>query len=84
MLRRNFCMPDGRLIKLSLFSTVLDKSPLTSIYFTTFEKKRKVRSPLPRQSKILVFGIYIQYRSTHYTDYCSVNWSLIIIIIPTD
>ena len=45
-----------RLVKLSLFSTLLEKSPLTSIYFATFEKKREVRSPLPTQSKFLVFG----------------------------
>ena len=54
MLLHYFLQADGRLVKLSLFSTVLEKSPLTSIYFTTFEKKRKVRSPLPRQSNFLV------------------------------
>ena len=59
MLRHNFCRPDGRLVKLFLFSTLLDKSPLTSIYFATFEKKTEVRSPLPTQSKFLVFGNYI-------------------------
>ena len=59
MLRHNFCRPDGRIVKLFLFSTLLDKSPLTSIYFTTFEKKTEVRSPLPTQSKFLVFGKYI-------------------------
>ena len=58
MLRHNFCTPDGRLAKLFRFSTLLDKSPLTSIYFATFEKKREVRSPLPTQSKFLVFGKY--------------------------
>ena len=42
MLRHNFCTPNGRLVKLLLFSTVLDKSPLTSIHFTTFEKKSQV------------------------------------------
>ena len=47
MPRHNFCRPDGRLVKLFLFPTLLDKSPLTSIYFATFEKKREVRSPLP-------------------------------------
>ena len=56
MLRHNFCRPDDRLVKLSLFSTLLDKSPLTSIYFATFEKKREVMPPLPTQSKFLVFG----------------------------
>ena len=58
MLRHNFCTPDGRLAKLFRFSTLLDKSPLTSIYFATFEKKREVRSPLPSQSKFLIFGKY--------------------------
>ena len=62
MLRHNFCRPDGRLVKLFLFSTLLDKSPLTSIYFATFEKKREVRSPLPTQSKFLVFGKYNTYK----------------------
>ena len=58
MLRYNFCGADGRLVKLFLFSTLLHKSPLTSIYFATFEKKREVMSPLPTQSKFLVFGKY--------------------------
>ena len=56
MLRHNFCSSDGRLVKPLLFSTLLNKSSLTSIYFATFEKKREVRSPLPTQSKFLVFG----------------------------
>ena len=56
MLMHNFCRNNGRLVKLLLFSTLLDKSPLTSIYFATFEKKREVRSPLPTQSMFLVFG----------------------------
>ena len=58
MIRHNFCRSDGRLVKLFLFSTLLHKSPLTSIYFTTFEKKREVRSPLPTQPNFLVFGKY--------------------------
>ena len=49
-------MPDDRLVKLFLFSTLLHKSPLTSTYFATFEKKREVRSPLPTQPNFLVFG----------------------------
>ena len=56
MIRHNFYRSDGRLVKLFLFSTLLHKSPLTSIYFTTFEKKREVRSPLPTQPNFLVFG----------------------------
>ena len=59
MLRHNFCRSDGRLVKLFLFSTLLHKSPLTSIYFATFEKKREVRSPLPTQPNFLVFGKYL-------------------------
>ena len=61
MLRHNFCRLDDRLVKLFLFSTLLDKSPLTSIYFATFENKREVRSPLPTQSKFLVFGNILTY-----------------------
>ena len=49
--------PDGRLTKLFLVSTLLDMPPLTSIYFTTFEKERNVRSPLTTQPNFLVFGI---------------------------
>ena len=30
-----------------LFPMLLDKSPLNSVYFATFEKKREIRSPLP-------------------------------------
>ena len=62
--RHNVCRSDGRLVKLFLFSTLLDTSPLTSIYFTTFERERIVRSPLPTQPNFLVFGI-IQYTHTH-------------------
>ena len=54
-----FYWPDGRLVKLLLSSTLVDKSPLTFIYFTTFEKKRRVRSPLSTQPNFLVFGKYI-------------------------
>ena len=56
MLRHSFCKPDGGLVKLFLFSTLLDKSPMTSIYFETFKKKIVVRSPLPTQPNFLVFG----------------------------
>ena len=66
MLRRNFCRSDGRLVKLFLFSTLLDMSPMTSIYFATFEKEREVRSPLPTQSKFLVFGKYYIYYILYY------------------
>ena len=71
MLRHNFCSSDGRLVKFFLFSTLLDKSPLTSIHFATFEKEREVRSPLPTQSKFLVFGniyIHLDCRTLSLTD----------------
>ena len=61
MIRHNFYQSDGRLVKLFLFSTLLHKSPQTSIYFATFEKKREVRSPLPTQPNFLVFGKYNIY-----------------------
>ena len=64
MLRHNFCKPDCRLVKLFLFSTLLDKFPLTSIYFATFEKKTEVRSPLPTQSNFLDFGKLLTFEST--------------------
>ena len=54
MLRHNFYQSDGRLVKLFLFSTLLDKSPLTSIYFATFEKGSQV-SPT-HTTNFLVFG----------------------------
>ena len=62
MLRHNFCRPDGRIVKLFLFSTLLGKSRLTFIYFATFEKKTEVRFPPPTQSKFLVFGKYTIYK----------------------
>ena len=40
-------------LKLFLSSTLVDKSPLT---FITFEKKRRVRTPLHTQPNFLVFG----------------------------
>ena len=58
-----FYTPDGRLVKLFLFSTLLHKSPLTCAYFATFEKKREVRSPLPPQPNFLVFGKYKLYNN---------------------
>ena len=57
MLRPNVCRPDGRLVKLLLFSKLLDKSPRTFIYFTTFERKEESGLPYPTQPNFLVFGI---------------------------
>ena len=49
MLRNNLCWSDGRLVKLFLFSTLLDKSPLTFsfIYFTTLKAKEELGLPCP-------------------------------------
>ena len=66
MLRHNFCRSDGRLVKLFLFSTLLHKSPLTSIYFATFEKKREVRSPLPHNQ---TFWFLVNYNIPLYGDH---------------
>ena len=73
MLKHNFCSSDGRLIKPFLFSALLKKSPLTFIYFATFEKKTEVRSPLPTQSKFLVFinFTFFDYISMSYNYHVS-------------
>ena len=62
----HYFQPDGRLVKLFLFPTLLDKSPPTSVYFATFEKKREVRSPLPHnQTFWLVNFTFFEYMSTY-------------------
>ena len=78
MLRPNFCRPDGRLVKLLLFSKLLDKSPRTFIYFTAFEKKRRVRSPYPTQPNFLVFGIIHLFKMIghHHIDFNYILFSL--------
>ena len=55
------------IVKLFLFPTLLDKSPLTSVYFATFEKKREVRSPLPHNQTfwLLVNFAFFDYMSTY-------------------
>ena len=53
--KHNFCSSDGRLVKPLLFSTFLNKSPMTSFYFATFEKKREVKCPLPNTIKVTGF-----------------------------
>ena len=68
MIRHNFCRSDGRLVKLFLFSTLLHKSPLTCTYFATFEKKRKVRSPLPTQPNFLVFCVEVFEKTISRTE----------------
>ena len=57
MLRHKFWRSDGRLVKLLLSSTLVDKSPLTFIYFTIFEKKSQV-SPT-YTTKLFGFWKYI-------------------------
>ena len=54
---------------------LLDTSPLTSIYFTTLEKTRKVRSPILTQPNFLVFGKYTLYnlQYIHCTIYILYN-----------
>ena len=67
----HFYRPDGRLVKLLLFSTMLDKSPLTFIYFTTFKKKSKV-SPTHTTK---LFGFCTVY-TIQYTVYSiRISWS---------
>ena len=57
----HFYRPDGRLVKLLLFSTLLDKSPLTFIYFPTFKKKSQV-SPT-RTTKLFGFWYITEHPS---------------------
>ena len=64
MLRYNFCKPDGRLVKLFVFPTLLDKSPLTSVYFASQLLKRKEKSGLPSHTTKL-FGFWQIYHM-HY------------------
>ena len=58
---------DGRLVKLFLFPTLLDKSPLTSVYIATFEKKREVRSPLPNNQTFWFLVNYMLFYIMHYS-----------------
>ena len=77
MLRHNFCRSDSRLKKFLLLITLLDESPLTSIYFATFEKKTEVWSPVPTQPKFLVFGKYtIHDTITLYNIHCSIHYTV--------
>ena len=78
MLRHNFCSSDGRLVKLLLLSTLLDKSPLTSIYFTTFKKKSQV-SPT-RTTKLFGFWYnftFFDYMSTYVLELSFILLSII-------
>ena len=82
MIRHNFCRPDGRLLKLLLFSTLLHKSPLTSIYFATFEKKTEVRSPLTTQPNFLAFGKFITYALHTNIEYMFITFTLHMFVYP--
>ena len=73
MPRHYFCRPDGRLVKLFIFSTLLDNSPLTSVYFATFEKKREVRSPLPHSRTFWFLVIYIYKLKVTLRKKCSIR-----------
>ena len=71
MPRHNFCKSDGRQAKLFRFSTFRDKSPLTSVYFATFEKKREVRSPLPHNRTFwFLVNIHNRYRDIEIYKIC--------------
>ena len=56
MVKHSFAGLTVDFLKLLLSPTLVDKSPLTFIYFTTFESKGRVRSPLHTQPNFLVFG----------------------------
>ena len=56
MVRHSFAGLTVDFLKLLLSSKLVDKSPLIFIYFTTFEKKRRVRSLLPTQPNFLALG----------------------------
>ena len=73
MLRHYFCKPDGRLTKLFLFSTLLAKSPLTFIYFTTFKKKSQV-SPTHAAK---LFGFWYNFTFFDYMSTYVLELSLI-------
>ena len=65
MLRHDFCRSDGRLVKFLLSSTLVDKSPLTFIYFTTFEKQSQV-SPIHTTK---LFGFWYNFTFFDYMCY---------------
>ena len=58
----SFCKPDGQMVKLLLFSTLLDKSPLTFIYFTTFEKKSQISPSYTTK----LFGFWQFFKQRNY------------------
>ena len=74
-----FYRPDGRLVKLLLFSKLLDKSPLTFIYFTTFKKKSQV-SPT-HTTKLFGFRYnftFFDYMSTYVLELSFIMSSIIV------
>ena len=78
MLKHNFCSSDGRLVKLLLLSTLLDKCPLTFIYFTTFKKKIQV-SPT-HTTKLFGFWYnftFFDYMSTYVLELSFILLSII-------
>ena len=75
MLGHNFCRPNGRLVKLLLFSTVLDKSLQTSNHFTTFEKKSQVSPTNTTKLFGFWYNIYEQFQSNlHFAQKTPINW----------
>ena len=70
---------NGRLVKLLLFSTLLDKSPLTFIYFTTFNKKNQV-SPT-HTTRLFGFWYnfnFFDYMSTYVLELLFIMLSIIV------
>ena len=59
MVRHSFAGLTVDFLKLLLSSTLVNKSHLTFIYFTTFEKKRRVISPYPHNQAFWFIVKYI-------------------------
>ena len=79
MLRHYFYRPDGRLVKLLLLSTLLDKSPLIFVYFTTFKKESQV-SPT-HTTKLFGFWYnftFFDYMSTYFLELSVIMLSIIV------
>ena len=74
-----FYRPDGRLVKLLLLSTLLDKSPLTFVYSTTFKKESLV-SPT-HTTKLFGFWYnftFFDYMSTYVLELSVIMLSIIV------
>ena len=79
MLRHNFCSSDGRIVKLLLLSTLLDKSPLTFIYFTSF----KIKSQVSPTHTTKLFGFWYNFTFFDYMSTYVLKLSFILLSIIT-